>query len=82
MHPNTEVEMYNEWLEVIVYLVIIIKEFLEEYCILLGKLISTNGNAVLLRLSLLDKYLVNKLNLKKKRGILLYVFRRFDKGNL
>ena len=37
LHPSMEVEMYIEWPEVIVDLVIITKEFLGEYCIFLGK---------------------------------------------
>ena len=38
LHPNVEGEMYIEWTEGIVDLRIATKEFLEEYCILLGNL--------------------------------------------
>ena len=38
MHTNKEVYMYIEWPGVIVDLVIITKEFLGGYCILLGNL--------------------------------------------
>ena len=59
LHPNMEVKMYIEWPEVIVDLVIISKEFLKEYCILIGKLMYGNVDAALLWIRLLAKYLVN-----------------------
>ena len=59
IHPNTEVDMYIEWTEGIVYLRIISEEFLIEYCILLGNSMYGNVYAALLWLRLLAGYLVN-----------------------
>ena len=56
--------MFIEWTKGIVDLVIIIKEFLEEYCILLEKLMGGNVDADLLWLRLLAESLVNELNPK------------------
>ena len=47
-NPKMEVEMYIEWPEVILDLVIITKEFMEEYFIFLGKLMHENFGAALL----------------------------------
>ena len=63
MHTNTEVEMYIEWPEVIVDLVIITKEFLGRYCILLGKSMYGNIDSALLWIILLANYLFNECNL-------------------
>ena len=63
-----EVKIYIEWPEGIVDLGIISKEFLGEYCILLGKSMYGNFDAVLLRLRLLADYLVNKCNLKRSKA--------------
>ena len=82
MHPNMEVQMYIEWLEGITDLGIITKEFLEEYCILLGKLMYGNVDAAILWLRLLDKYLVNKCNLKSREAESCIFFRKYEKGNL
>ena len=59
LHPNMEVYMYIKWPEGIVNLGIVAKDFLEEYCILLGKLMHGNVDLVLIWLRLLYKYLVN-----------------------
>ena len=67
LNPNMEVEMCIEWPEGIVDLGIITKEFLEEYCILIGKLMYGNVDAALLWLRLLVKYLVNECSLKLAR---------------
>ena len=68
LHTNMEVDMYIEWPEGIVDLGIITKEFLEEYCISLGKFMYENIDAALLWLRLLAKYLVKKCNLKISRA--------------
>ena len=60
IHPYMTVEMFIEWPEVTVDLGITTKEFLEEYCILLGKSMYGNVDAVLLWLRLLAKYLIKK----------------------
>ena len=60
--------MYIEWTEGIVDLGIITKDFLEEYCILLGKLMYGNVDAALLWLRLLVKYLFNERNLKNSKA--------------
>ena len=60
IHPNTEVEMYIGWPEDIVDLVIISKDFLREYCILLVKLMYGNFDADLFWIRLLANYLVNE----------------------
>ena len=61
LYPNTEVDMYIEWPEGILYLGIITKEFLEEYCILLGNLMYGNVDAAILWIRLLANYLVNNV---------------------
>ena len=65
LHPNTEVDMYIKWPEGIVDLGIITREFLEKYCISLGKSVHENVETALLWLRLLSKYLVNKCNLER-----------------
>ena len=65
MHPYIPVEMFIEWPEGIVDLVIITKEFIEEYCILLGESIYGNVDAALLWLRLLDKYLIKECDMKR-----------------
>ena len=61
---------------------IISKEFLIEYCILLGKLIYGNIDAALLWLRLLAKYLVNECNLKRSKAESFISFRKDEKGKL
>ena len=56
--------MFIEWPEGIAELGIMTKEFLEEYCILLGKSMYGNVDADLLWLILLAKYLIDKCNPK------------------
>ena len=51
-----EVETYIEWHEGILDLGIITKEFMEEYCILLGKSMYGNFDSEILWLRLLDNY--------------------------
>ena len=58
-HPDMPVKMFIELSEVIVDLGIITKEFLEEYCILLGNYMYGNVDSALLWLILLAKYLNN-----------------------
>ena len=67
LNPNMEVSIYIEYPEDIADLGIITKEFLEEYCILLGKSMYGNFDAALFWLILLAEYLVNKINLKVTR---------------
>ena len=62
LHPDMPVDMFIEWPEGIVDLVITAKAFLEEYCILLGKLVYGNLDAVLLWLILISKYLIKNAN--------------------
>ena len=62
---DMQVEMFIEWPEVIVEICIIIKDFLEEYCNLIEKVLCDNVDAALLWLILLAKYLFNLCNLKK-----------------
>ena len=61
---------------------IIIKEFLEEYCIFIGKLIYGNVDAALLWLRLLAKYLVKKCNLKRSEADSFIFFRKYEKGKV
>ena len=72
--------MYIEWPEGIVDLGIIIKYFLEEYCILLGKSMYGNVDAALLWLRLLAKYLVNECNLKRSKADSWIFFRKYEEG--
>ena len=65
LHPNMEVEISVEWCEVILYLVLITKKLLEEYCILLEKSLYGNVNAEIL---LLDRSLFNGCNLKRRKS--------------
>ena len=80
LNPNTEVDMYIEWPEGIVDLGIITKEFLEEYCILLGKSMCENVDAELLCLRMLANYLVNEFNLKMIKAESCIFKRKNDKG--
>ena len=48
LHTNIPVDMFIKWPEGIVGLVIIMNEFLEEYCILIGKSMYGNVDADLL----------------------------------
>ena len=59
--------MFIEWPEGIVELVIIMKEFLEEYRILLGKSMHGNVDADLLWLRLLAEYLIKECNPKRSK---------------
>ena len=59
--------MFIEWPEGIADLGITAKEFMEEYCILLGKSMYGNMDADLLWLILLAKYLIYKCNPKKSK---------------
>ena len=74
--------MYIEWPEGIVDLVIISKEFLEEYLIFIRKAIYGNFDADLLCLRLLDKYLVNECNLKMIKADSCIFFGKDEKGKL
>ena len=58
------------------------KEFLREYCILLGKLMYGNVDAALLWLRLLAEYLVNECNLKRSNADSCIFFQKDEKGNL
>ena len=80
LNPNTEDNIYIEWPEDIVDLGITTKEFLEEYCILLGKLIYGNVDAALLWLIMLSKYLVNECNIKRRNADSCILFRKYEKG--
>ena len=71
--------MYIEWTEIIVDLGIISKEFLKEYCILLGNLMYGNVDAEILWLRLLAKYLVKKCNLKRSKEDSYIFFRIYEK---
>ena len=82
LHPNMEVEMYIGWPEGILYLGIITKEFMEEYCIFIGKLMYRNVDAELLWLRLLADYLVKKCNLKRSKTHSCILFRKYEKGKL
>ena len=46
-------------------MVVITKEFLEEYYVLLGKLMYGNVDTVILCIILLDEYLVHKCNINR-----------------
>ena len=46
---------------------VIMKEFLEEYCIILGKLMHGNVDTAPLWLILVAKYLINKCKLKIRK---------------
>ena len=63
-------------------LVIIRKEFLGGYCILLGKSMYGNFDVALLWLRLLAKYLVNKCNLERSKVYLCILFMKDEKGKL
>ena len=82
LYPNTEVDMYIEWPEGILYLGIITKEFLEEYCILLVMSMYGNVDAVLLWLRLLAEYLVNEFNVKMSKAESFIFFRKDEKFKL
>ena len=68
LHTNIPVDMFIKWPEGIVGLVIIMNEFLEEYCILIGKSMYGNVDADLLWLILLSKYLINECNPKRSKA--------------
>ena len=74
--------MYIEWLEGIVDLGIISKEFLREYCILIGKSMHGNVDAELLWIILLSNYLVNECNRKRSKSDLWIFFQKYEKGKL
>ena len=74
--------MYIEWPEGILDLGIISKEFLREYCILLGKLMYGNVDSAILWLILLAKYLVNECNLRMSKAESCILFRKYEKNNL
>ena len=74
--------MYIEWPEGILDLGIISKEFLREYCILLGKLMYGNVDSAILWLILLAKYLVNECNLRMSKAESCIFFRKDEKRNL
>ena len=82
IHTNMEVNMYIEWPEGNVDLVIITKYFLEEYCIFLGKLMYDNIDTSLLWIRPLDKYLVNECNLKRSKVDSFIFFGKGEKGKL
>ena len=67
LHSYMPVEIFIKWPEGIVELGIIMKVFLEEHCILLGKLMYRNVDAALLWLRLLDKYLIDECKLKRSK---------------
>ena len=58
IYPNMDVEMFIKWPEVIKDIVIITKEFLEEYCIFLEKSMNGYVDTALLSLKLMSKYLI------------------------
>ena len=74
--------MYIEWPEVIVDLGIISEEFLKECCILLEKSMYGNVDTALLWIGLLEKYLVNRWNLKRSKADSCILFRKYEKGKL
>ena len=80
LNPNIEVEMLIKWSECIVELLLITKEFLEEYCILIEKLIYGNVDTSLLWLRLLPKYLVTECNLKRSKTNSYIFFKKYEKG--
>ena len=82
MHPYIPVEMFIEWPEGIVDLVIITKEFIEEYCILLGESIYGNVDAALLWLRLLDKYLIKECDMTRIQADYLIFYKKYDRGKL
>ena len=59
---------------------IITKEFLEEYYILLGKLMYGNVDAEILWLRLLAKNLVNECNLRSSKADSYILFGKYEKG--
>ena len=69
-----KVDMYIEWSEGVLGLVIISEEFLREYCILLGQLMYGNDDAALLYIRMLANYLVNKCKLKRSKADLCIFF--------
>ena len=58
IHPDIPVEMFIKWPEDIVDLGITREEFIEEHCIVLGKLMYGNLGAALFWFRLLAKYLI------------------------
>ena len=74
--------MYIEWHEGIVDLVSITKEFLEEYCSLIGKLMYGNVDAALLWLKLLTEYLVKECNIKNIKADSCILFSKYMKRKL
>ena len=79
INPNMDVDMFIKWPEVIKDLVIITKEFLEEYCILLEESMYGNVDTALLWLKLLSKYLIKDCNLKRSKSD-SYIFYKKDYG--
>ena len=82
LHHHMEVDMYIECLEGIMDLGIITKEFLEEYCILLGKSMYGNIDAEILWIRLLDQYLVNEYNIKRSKVGSCRLFRKYYQKKL
>ena len=76
------VEMFIKWPGGIVYLGVITKEFLEEYCIIIGKLIYGNVDVALLWLRLIAKYLIKEYNLKISRADSCIFYDKSDNGKL
>ena len=64
IHPNIPVDIFIKWPEIFVVIGVIMNEFLEEYCILIGKSMYGNVDAYLLWLRTLAKYLFNECDPK------------------
>ena len=67
LNPNITVDMFIKWPEGIMDLGIIMNEFLEEYCILIGKSMYGNVDADILLLRFLATHLINKCNPKRSK---------------
>ena len=58
------------------------KEFMEEYCILLGNSMYGYVDAAILWIRLLAKYLVNECNIEKRKEDTCIFFGKYKKGKL
>ena len=82
LHQDMPVEIFIECHEGIVDRGITTKEFLEEYCILLGNLMYGNMNADLLWLRILAKYIINECNPKIRKTNSFIFYKKDDIGRL
>ena len=82
LHQDMPVEIFIECPEGIVDRGITTKEFLEEYCILLGNLMYGNMNADLLWLRILAKYLNNECNITGIKVDYSIFYKKYDSGKL